>query len=233
METNQMANIHDHSSLASQPDLSRLVDVPQSLTQRLLLTCGVVGPVLFIVAYLIEGIIHPGYDLLRQTISELEILTNGWMQVANFIVFGLLIVGFAVGLRSVLVRGKGAIWVPLLEGLVALGLVGDGLFVRDPLHTLFDIMTFVSAMLVSFTFAWRVAGDSRWRGWAIYSIATGILLVVFLILFGVAMAHDGPAGLFERLATLVRSIWTVLLAARLLSGARLSPPDAGSSPVIS
>lgn len=119
------------------------------------------------------------------------------------------------------------------EVIVALGLIGDGIFLTDPYHTICDIVTFTAGMLVSFVFAGRVARDPRWHGWTVYSIATGILLVVFLILFGVAMTHHGPDGLFERLATLVRSIWTIFLAARLLAGTRLSSLDAGSSPEIS
>jgi Protein of unknown function (DUF998) len=104
-----VANVHGGLSRANHPDPAAFVDAPPSLVQRLLLLCGVVGPVLFIVSYLIEGAIHPGYDLLRQTISELEILTNRWMQVANFIVFGLLIACFAIGLRNALGRGRAVI----------------------------------------------------------------------------------------------------------------------------
>jgi len=36
--------------------------------------------------------------------------------------------------------------------------------------------------------------------------------------FGVAMAHNGPAGLFERLAIGSESIWSALFVGRLLVG---------------
>src|SRR5690348_7289944 len=85
----------------------------ESVIQRLLLACGVVGPILFTTTYLIEGALHPGYDLVRQPISDLELVTNGWTQSANFILFGLLIACFAFGLRKELVRGVGVIWIPL------------------------------------------------------------------------------------------------------------------------
>jgi hypothetical membrane protein len=225
----RMANIPRRLSRANLPGSSQLVDTPQSLAQRLLLMCGIVGPVLFIVAFLIEGALHPGYNLLRQTISELEVLTNGWMQIANFLLFGLLIACFAIGLRNALGKDKAATCLALLEGCVALGLIGDGIFLIDPFHTICDIVTFTGGMLASFVFAWRVVGDPRWRGWTAYSIATGILLVIFLILFGVTMTHNGLDGLFERLAALTRAVWTVFLAARLLAGTRLSPLKAGPS----
>ena len=204
--------------------VSGLVATSPSIIQRLLLACGIVGPVLFIVTFIIEGATRPGYNSLLLTVSALENGPLGWIQVVNFIVFGLFIAGFAIGLRNALVAGFGATWLPLFEGLVALGLVGDGIFTHDPLHTVCDILTFTSALIVCIIFARRVAGDSRWRGWAIYSIVIGILLVVLLTAFGVSMSHHGPAGLFEKLAILVRAIWTVLLAARLLaSPGRLSP----------
>ena len=207
-------------------EVNRLAATPPSVVQRLLLACGVVGPVLFIVTFLIEGVTRPGYNSLVFPVSALESGPLGWIQVANFIVFGFFIGGFAVGLRKALVGGIGVIWLPLLEGVVALGLLGDGIFTHDPLHTVCDVVTFTSALVVCIIFARRFAGDSRWRGWATYSIVTGILLVVFLTTFGVAMTHHGPAGLFEKLAILVRAIWTILLAARLLvRPGRLSPQE--------
>jgi hypothetical protein len=196
--------------------VNRFVAAPSFVVQRLLLACGVVGPVLFNVTYLIEGVSRPGYNSLILPISALEAGSLGWIQDANFIVFGLLIGCFAVGLRKAFIRGFGAVVVPLLEGFVMLGLIGDGIFTRDPLHTACDILTFTAAVATSLVCARRFAGDPRWRGWAAYSIATAILAVIFLILFGVAMTHNGPAGLFEKLATLIRSIWTFLLAIRLL-----------------
>ena len=209
----------------SSNEISETLSVPMSVVQRVLLACGVVGPVLFNVVYTIEGITRPGYNSLIVPISSLENGQFGWMQSANFIVFGLLIGCFAIGLRQTLTKVKGisAVLMPLFEGFVALGLIGDGIFTQDPLHTSFDVFTFTSALIVTLLFARYVARDTRWRGWTIYSIATAILSIVFLAAFGIAMSHGGPAGLFERLATLVRSIWTVLLCLQLLAGRSLSP----------
>ncbi len=200
----------------------------QSVLQRILLACGLVGPILFTATYLINGALHPGYDLLRQPISTLDLLANGWIQSANFIIFGLLIACFAVALRKELVRGFGATWIPLLQGLVALGLLISGVFVHDPLHTSGDILSFSALVASCFVFARRFAMDSRWRGWATYSIVTGVFILLFIIAFGVAQSHHGFAGLFERLAIIVRSIWTILLAARLLTRpGLLSPQEEG------
>ena len=100
---------------------------------RLLLACGAVGPPLFIVAFLVEGATRAGYSPLRHPVSSLSIGDYGWTQRLNFVVTGLLIIAFALGLRPALRRYGAGIWAPLLVGLVGLGLIGAGVFVADPL----------------------------------------------------------------------------------------------------
>ncbi|HET8635550.1 MAG TPA: hypothetical protein VFL96_01740, partial [Acidobacteriaceae bacterium] len=45
----------------------------------------------------------------------------------------------------------------------------------------------------------------------------------FLFSFGMLNHLGGPAGLMEKMATVVRTLWSVALASRLLSGATLAP----------
>jgi uncharacterized protein DUF998 len=66
-------------------------------------------------------------------ISSLSIGDSGWMQIAIFIITGVLTLVFAIGLWHVL-RPSGAVWGPGLVGLVGIGLMGAGLFVTDPLN---------------------------------------------------------------------------------------------------
>lgn len=202
---------------------SHHVAASRSVAQTLLLSCGILGSIIFTATYLIEGALHPGYDLIRQTISSLELVSNGWTQQVNFIVFGLLLCGFAIGIRKELAGGFGATLFPILQGLVALGLVISGIFVSDPLHTIGDYISFISIVIGLLVMARRFAQEPHWGiGWTVYSIGSAILVMGFLAAFGTALSHGGPAGLFERLAALVRSIWTILLVGRLLTGTRFS-----------
>ena len=191
--------------------------------QRLLLACSIVGALLFNGSYLITGALRPGYDSLRIPISSLEAGPQGWVQITNFIIFGVFSLGFAVGLRMALARGFGAMLAPLLEILVGVGLIGDGVFTQDPLHTACDILTLSAAVGVCIVLAIRFRHDSRWRGWTAYSLATAVLTIACLVAFGVAMSHHGYAGLFERLAVIIRSVWVILLTARVLAGVGLAP----------
>lgn len=91
----------------------------------------VTGPI-FLGSALLQGLLRPGFDLSRQPISFLSLGDLGWLQVTNFLVSGLLVVAFAVGVRQRFRGGRGAVVAPLgLVGL-GLGLFIAGLFPPDP-----------------------------------------------------------------------------------------------------
>lgn len=181
------------------------------------------GGLLFIVTYLILGALAPNYSSVRETISALEFTTVGAAQRINFFVFGLLLCAFAVGLRLELDRGWGARVIPLFQLLTGFAVIGDALFIHDPLHLVCDLIAFNSSLLVLFLFAWRFRNDIRWKGWGIYSLVTALLMMGFLTAFGFANHMGGPAGAMEKLATATRTLWSALLTAKLLTGARLDP----------
>jgi signal transduction histidine kinase len=99
---------------------------------RLLLACGVVGPLLFIVVFLIEGVTRPGYNAWRDFMSDLSLGAQGWEQIASFLVCGALSLCFAVGLRLRLRSGKGSVWGPIHLAIFSVGLMLAGIFVTDP-----------------------------------------------------------------------------------------------------
>jgi hypothetical membrane protein len=72
------------------------------LLLRLLLACGALGPMIFIVVFLIAGATRSDYSPLRHPISSLSIGELGWVQIADFVVTGSLLVAFAAGLRRIL-----------------------------------------------------------------------------------------------------------------------------------
>jgi hypothetical protein len=214
----------------------------QSPATTFLLACGAVGPLLFILVFLIEGATRPGYSTWHNYVSSLSLSNQGWMQVANFLVCGLLSLCFAFGLRRVLRMGKGSIWGPLLLGLFGLSLIAAGLFVTDPslgyppgthgsgpqtlhgiIHGVAGLIVFGSVAAASFVLSRRFAGDPAWRGWAPYSIFTGVLVVVLFIAFTVVAGLDesgiltgAPVGLLQRIAIIIGWGWIALFALRLL-----------------
>jgi hypothetical membrane protein len=236
--------------------------INQSPVTRFLIACGAIGPLLFIIVLLIEGATRPGYSAWHNYGSSLSLSDQGWMQIANFLVCGLLTLGFAIGLRQVLRTGRGSVWGPLLLGIFSMALIVAGLFVTDPslgyppgthgggpqtlhgtIHGLAGLVAFSALALASFVMARRFAGDPNWKGWALYSIVTGAVVIVFFIASTTVSALDesgvlpgSPSGLFQRIAIIAGWGWIALLAIRLLSKMRspvkyrdlfLMPPNNG------
>ena len=207
----------------------------QPVAIRLLLAGGAIGPLLFIVVFLIEGATRPHYSVWQDAVSALELGEGGWMQSTNFIVCGALVFGFAIGLRLLLRTGRGSTWGPILLGIVGLCLVGAGIFVTDPglgypheastitltvhgtIHSLISLVAFIALPAACFVLARRDAADPAGRGWAWYSVGTGLRVVVFFLLTGVAIALNGPGGLTQRILLIVGWSWIAVQAIRLMS----------------
>lgn len=99
---------------------------------KTLLTCGAIAGPLFVSVFLLDGAVRANYDPLRHPVSSLALGDSGWTQTANFLVAGLLTLAFAAGLRRAFRPLKGSRWGPLLVGVWAIGLLGAGIFVTDP-----------------------------------------------------------------------------------------------------
>jgi hypothetical protein len=65
------------------------------LTISILIACGAIGPLLFIIVFLIEGATRPGYSAWHDYVSSLSLGSQGWMQILTFFVCGFLTLGFA------------------------------------------------------------------------------------------------------------------------------------------
>ncbi len=200
---------------------SRTAGMHRSKTQIALLAAGF-GGVLFVLTFLILGVMAPGYDTQRETISALEFTSLGLAQRINFFVFGLMLMAFALALRGELGAGRGAVLIPTFQCLAGVGVAGDAIFIHEPLHMVCDLIAFNLALLVLFFFAWRFSRESHWKGWTAYSIVTALLMMAFLTAFGIANHFGGPAGAFEKLASFTRTPWSVLLVLKLYSGRRLA-----------
>jgi hypothetical protein len=88
-----------------------------------LLTCGIVAGPLFVTTVLAQAFTRDGFDLGRHPISLLSLGDLGWIQIANFVVTGALVLACAVALD--------AGWSSRLVGAFGLGLIMAGVFVTD------------------------------------------------------------------------------------------------------
>jgi hypothetical protein len=214
----------------------------------ILLTCGTVGSLLFTITYLVEGATRPDYNAWQQAVSALSLGPGGWVQQVNFVLFGVITIFMAFVWRKVLRGGAGATWYPIMRGIEGLGLIVDGFFSQDPapgypkgavltaptlhgeLHLIFAFVCITAMAIGFFVLARRFAKEPRWRGWATYSVITGLLTIVFIAIFGAASAqHSAIAGLFERLATSgVSTPFGLILLIRVWLGTGFASPSPSS-----
>ena len=200
---------------------------------RALLACGVVAGPLFIAVALLQALTRDGFDLGRHPLSLLSLGELGWIQIANFVVAGLLTVASAVGLRRMLQPGRGRRWGPRLVGVYGVGLIGGGVFLADAgagfppgapagapeqlswhgiLHAIAPVLAFLSLIMACFVLARRFAGLGQ-RGWATYCVATGVALL------GLMAWPDRDTVLVQLAVAIVLGwSWLSVLAARLLTG---------------
>jgi Protein of unknown function (DUF998) len=200
-----------------------------------LLTCGVIAGPLFVITFLIEGATRANYNPLRHPVSSLALGSFGWIQIANFVITGVLLFAFAMGLWRTL---RPAFWRPLLVGLVGISLIGAGIFITDPIngyppgtpllptdysthgrfHDLFGILTFLGLPITCLVFCFGFV-RARKHGWAAYSAFSAIAMFVFFILAGMGFSqvpgYSDFAGVFQRLSIISGLGWITLLAIHL------------------
>jgi hypothetical protein len=85
-----------------------------------------------------------------------------------------------------------------------------------------DLITFNSGLIILCLFTWQFYKNPNWKGWVTDSIISVLLMMIFLTAFGIANKNHGLAGLYERLAFLPRSLWSILFVIKLLKGGTLS-----------
>jgi hypothetical membrane protein len=206
---------------------------PQRWTlTRSLLAIGAAGPIVFLAIATLTGLLDPNYDMASQAMSELALGPNGWLMTANFFVFGLAIIAFAIGFFRSLPRGS---WVGSALLLISgLGIFASGIFPADlkgapetdtgGLHNLLFLVVFL-ALIISYIFS--ALALRKLSGWRAYAWATALMpIIVFGLLFvliGFGSDIGDPlyavGGLIQRALLAVAFGWMSITAARLLRAA--------------
>ena len=213
------------------------------------LYAGVVGPLLFVVLFLVEGATRPRYSAWRHYVSQLATGDGGWMQVVNFLVCGTLVLVFAIALRHAIKGSRGSVGAPVLLGLFGVALLVAGAFVTDPalgypvgvpmvhtthgiVHGLAGLAAFTLLPATAFVMAWHFAA-ARERRWAVYSVGVGVLIVTFFIASTTVSTMDAvgtwpnaPTGFFQRIAIIAGWTWIAMVALHLIG---ISPQTPSAS----
>ncbi len=198
------------------------------MTETLLIV-GMAAAVVFVAVFLIEGALRPGYESTYHTVSQLSVGDRGWIQIANFLLMGVAMFAFAVGVNRTLNTAVGAV----LLAIFGLGAIASGVFVTDPmrgyppgaptgaaadatwhskLHDAVAPPMFLAIFGACLTLAGRLDGP-----WRLYTMLTAIVGLALTI--GTALAYQRDAanlGLIQRALLLVYWSWIFLLGIHLL-----------------
>jgi hypothetical protein len=191
------------------------IQLPAAATTRSLLTCAVVAAPLWAVVSLAQAATRDGFDLIQQPLSMLSLGSLGWLQIANFLIAGVLAVAGAVGLRRV-TDG----WVPRLVATYGLGMIAAGVFTMDPMgapmtwhsfgHMIAGTVSFASLIAVCHVLGrrYRRAGEKRL---AIVSRVAGTVLLVGDLW---AMSGGVAGSLTLAIGAITAMLWVSFVAAQ-------------------
>ena len=205
-------------------------DVMKAILYKVGVLCGLFAPILWASAIILCGSLRPGYSHVTQYISELGergSATELLMRYAGFLPTGAMHVLFAGSMYSAFKGSKLAPAPALLLALNGLGRVAAGLFpceagcagprvlLSQKLHSLAAGVGFF-ALIGAAIIGGIVIRQQGSRGkLSAYSIVSGLLGLVFLLLMLLSDESRAGTGLYERLSSGILSLWVLVLAACL------------------
>ena len=183
---------------------------------RAALWCGVVGPVAFVAAWVVSGLLAEGFSPVDEPISRLAAsgAATQPLMTAGFVVFGLLLPVYARELGRTL-GAPGVRVAASASGLATLAvactpLSASGGTVVDLLHYVFALAGYTGQTLAPVLGARALPRPALSR---LVGLACGACLVA-------SVADTAHAGLWQRLGLGLVDVWFVVLAVRLLRQTR-------------
>ena len=192
---------------------------------------GLVGPVLFVSVFMVEGWLRSNYSVSRLEVSALSLGPRGWVQILNFMLAGSLFLVFSASLASRFKTLNGLRSGTNLLFLLGTSLILSGLFVMDPpgtprplwtlhgwIHELLGALVFTVFPISCFVF-WHILRKAcLWKTFRQWSFVVGWLLVVLLICMKIGQLQTpesffaGYFGLLQRLVLISYMGWLSILA---------------------
>jgi hypothetical protein len=209
--------------VAKNPDLDM-----SAATTRSLLGWGVVAGPFYVVVGLVLALTRPGFDLTRDALSLLTLGDLGWLQRANLVLSGVMVIVAAIGVLRAIRTGRG-LAIGILTAVDGLCLILSAIFTPDPgngfppgshggvftlsgtLHLVFGAIGFVAIAAAAFAFAgWvRSVGGRAWP-----SIVLGIIVLVGFA-GGAALSQNSAGVALLWLAVLADWLWLALACVRI------------------
>jgi hypothetical membrane protein len=203
--------------------------LPDPLLVRYSAISGIAAPVIFTLTVGILGFIQPGYSHLSQLMSELGETGAPYaiiMNVLGFGLFGILIVGFAPGLYFALRQRRTAFAGSAFILAAGVAFIAMAFLPCDTacvpvttagrMHLVLGLVAVIAAVMAACILAYPMRMEMYWHGFWIYSLASGVLVLLLLPFFLSVQSYE---GMFQRLMVAVILVWTEVIAIRLYQAA--------------
>jgi hypothetical protein len=208
----------------------------QNQFRKLSAWAGILAPIIFVSVFTVEGALRNGYDPMRMYISALSLGNRGWIQISNFIVLGLLLFIFTLGLSKEFQTGKAS-----RGGIITLYIISvlffiSGPFVMDPTETPADQMSvhglihglsggivFLLMPIIIFIFLRRFFSDNNWQSFRWWTLILGVIEATGVIIFTYVSkipveqnAYINLLGFFQRIALIPFMVWVFIFGIEVL-----------------
>jgi hypothetical protein len=197
---------------------------------------GMIGATLFVLTFTLEGWYRLDYEPLEMFVSALSLGSRGWIQILNFIIFGMLLLVFSRGVAAEFPNGKASRGGLTILTIIAICYLLSGPFVMDPantprnqmtfhgtMHGIFGAIVFTLMPICCFVFLRRFRDDPKWQFLQWWTLGLGIISAFGVILL--TMATKTPdtqnmfnnwRGLIQRTAIVPFMAWIFIFAFGLL-----------------
>ncbi len=188
----------------------------------------------FVSTFTIEGWLRAGYRPVGEYVSALSLGPRGWVQIASFLVTGVLLLVFAARLRVEAREGRLSRAAPVAVGVVGLGVLLSGPFVMDPMgtprsamtmhgvaHQILGAIVFSMMPVTCFVFLRRARTVGAWHRMRAWTVAAGTVIVGAILALKLAQLGLPPnqpnaltpwIGLVQRTALVPFFMWLFAVA---------------------
>lgn len=197
---------------------------------------GVIAPLLFVIIFMLEPFLHPGYNSLSMFVSELSLGSYGWIQILNFIIFGILLIIFSREVASIFSARNLPRTGPVLLVIIGISYLLSGPFVTDPgtifaaqksihgiIHGIFGAIVFTLMPIVCFVFLISFRSDEKLSPFQWITLVFTIVITMAVVLLTIASKLPITAAIFsewlgviQRAAIIPFMLWVSLFALKLL-----------------
>jgi hypothetical protein len=206
---------------------------PGAALKKIGASAGTFGPLLFAGVFLVEGLLRPGYSAIAQSVSALSLGPRGFVQIANFLVFGGLLSVFAVALRREFRRRRISTVAPTLLVGIGVALFISGPCVMDPtttpraqlsmhglVHGIAGAYVFSVWPILLVLAAVAIRRDAHWRALLVPTLVAGLVALSALVVMTATKRPPGVtpwayAGLIQRIHICSWLAWSALAGLRL------------------